>query len=161
MSALARFTVAWIAITAAACPSGDGSSDDRPDGGFTDPDDDAAPSCDPDIIVAPTSAGCAAATKTCIAACDTDECWENCLAADPDPDACGTCLDDGYLACANAAGCQAQWDALMCCFDRCPDPESEACETSCSTEGAAYDTCIEPHDEACTQSTDAICYRAT
>ena len=59
------------------------------------------------------------------------------------------------------AGCQAAWDTLICCFDSCADPESEACETECTTQGNAYDTCIEAYDEGCFEMTNTACFKAT
>lgn len=163
---MSRAVVLVISFAIAACssgpPSGDDDDDDddtdSPDAGFTDPDLDADPNCTPDIVEAPTAPACAAATKTCADACDTDECWDACIAADPDPDGCGTCLDDGYTACVNAAGCQDAWDVSSCCYDGCADPESAACETQCAAQDAAWEQCIEAYDEQCNTMADTTCY---
>jgi hypothetical protein len=112
----------------------------------------AADGCEPDVIAAPTGAACAASTLTCLDACTDDACYDGCFAADP---ACGDCLDDAYLACANAAGCQAAWNALTCCADDCVD---DTCyDTTCGAEAMAYDACTVPHDEACWTAED-VCF---
>ncbi len=163
---MSRVLALAIAFATAACSSGDSGSggDDTgtPDGGVTDPGPDGGNgNCTSDVVEAPTAAACAAATQTCAAACDTDECYDACLQADPDPDGCSTCLDDGYSACVNSAGCQAAWDTSACCYNGCADPESDACATSCAAQDAAWDQCIEQYDAQCTQMVATICYRAT
>ena len=161
MNPVSRRSSWLVAVLFAACSGGSGDDELGPDAGFSDVvDADDPTDCVPEVIEAPTAVACARATKTCLAGCETDECYETCLANDPQGEECGTCLEDGYIACVNAMGCQPQWDASSCCYARCPDPESAACETSCSTEDAAYDTCLEAYDEACTTSTDAICFPA-
>jgi hypothetical protein len=80
------------------------------------------------------------------------------MTADPAADACGECLEDAFTACVNAAGCQAAYDALLCCSDTCTDPESDDCYTvTCATQNTAYDSCTETHEDACS---DAICFKA-
>jgi hypothetical protein len=151
-------------MAGAGCAGSTGDGDDtgaRPDaGGFTTIDGPGGdPSgCETDIVEAPTAVACAAATQTCIEACATDECPDACVTADPDPDGCGTCLEEGWLACVNTMGCQAEWDTVSCCYEECADPESAACETTCAAESAAYDTCSEAYEDTCATSTDAICY---
>jgi hypothetical protein len=164
MNALYRSVIAAasIAALATACGAGGPDDDNDPDAGFTNPgggDANQNPTnCTSDIVDSPTAPACVAATKTCIDACTTDDCPDNCLAMDPDPDNCGACLEDGWIACANAAGCQAEWDVMICCYEGCADPESAACETTCTPESNAYEACAEAHDETCAASTDAICY---
>ena len=167
MSTLVYRLAVLFALFALGCSgaSPDGDDDDTGDDtsgddGFTDPVD-GGDDCEPDVIPAPTGQACAAATRTCVDACTTDACWESCLTADPDPENCAICLEDGYLACANAAGCQAEWDAVICCYDGCADPEAPECETTCATSANAYDACIEPFDEMCAEMTDATCFPAT
>jgi hypothetical protein len=84
--------------------------------------------------------------------------FENCLTADPDGELRHV-PEEGYMR--ERAGCQAAWDTLICCFDSCADPESEACETECTTQGNAYDTCIEAYDEGCFEMTNTACFKAT
>jgi hypothetical protein len=163
MSSLSHSLVALFAICAVACaaPGPDGGDD-----GFTDPGgddgggDDGGGNCEPDIVPAPAGQACAAATRTCMDACQDDACYDACLTADPDAENCGTCLEDGYIACVNAAGCQPEWDAVICCFDGCADPESAACETECTPENTAYEGCIETYDEGCFEMTNTTCFQA-
>jgi hypothetical protein len=119
-------------------------------------------SCESEVIDPPFAPVCAAATRTCLEGCkesEDDTCMDACMAADPMPDACGECLEDAYLACANAAGCQTQFDEMMCCIEGCADPEAEACyTTTCGAESAAYDGCIEAHDDACSGMADTACF---
>ena len=157
------------AFALAACTAGGAPGDDD----FTDPGDDGddgddggddgpdPTECESEVIPPPTTAACAAATSACIEACEDDACFETCLAGDPDPDGCGLCLEDGYLACANAAGCQTAFDAAMCCYEQCADPESAACDQSCSGEWSAYETCTAPHDETCSTQVDTVCFSST
>jgi hypothetical protein len=176
MRALVRTTMFLLAVAAAAC-AGQTTGDDSGDDGFTGDDssgddsggddssgddsggDDTGPTdCESEIVEPPTTPGCAAATQTCIEECEDDACYDACFAADPDPDGCNSCLEDAYLACANTAGCQPEWDAMICCYDGCPDPDSAACETSCAADGAAYDACAEQYDETCGAQSDAACF---
>jgi hypothetical protein len=144
--------VAIASLAVAACMTG-GTGDDGDDG-----DDGGA--CEPERIVAPTAPACAASTRTCLEGCQDAACADACFAAEPDQDACFECLDSAFLACANAAGCQTQWDAVDCCIQGCPDPEADECYTStCATEGAAYDACLATKD-ACFSSED-VCFRAS
>jgi hypothetical protein len=142
--------------------TGDGTGDDG--GGDTGDTGDDSPvdpgECESEVIEAPAGIACAAATQTCIEACKDDTCWDACVNADPDPEGCGTCLEDGFLACANSRGCQEAWDAMICCYDQCADPESAECESSCIAESGAYDTCAVPHEEACSTEADTLCFGA-
>ncbi len=114
--------------------------------------------CTPDIVPTPAAAACAASTLTCIGACMDEACFNTCLSRDPDMAGCLGCMDDAYVACANAAGCQPQWDALNCCTDGCADPSSEACyTTTCAAENDAYGTCAGTHQDTC-GSSDAVCF---
>lgn len=114
--------------------------------------------CATDIVPAPTTAACAAATGTCLDACTDATCFDTCLASDPGMGECALCLDDAFLSCANAAGCQAQWDALMCCIDTCADPSSEACfTTTCAAQASAYDACASTQEATCGAS-GAVCF---
>jgi hypothetical protein len=160
---LRSLTVVVVMVGAGCAPTtgdGDDDSDSNPDGGgFTSPDGDENPTeCEPDLVPMPTTATCAAATRTCIDACTTDACPDSCVAMDPDPDSCGGCLEDGWISCVNGMGCQAQWDAVSCCYEECPDPDSAACEASCASATAAYDACSEAFEDACATSADAVCY---
>ncbi|MGE0790881.1 MAG: hypothetical protein AB7S26_34725 [Sandaracinaceae bacterium] len=112
-------------------------------------------SCTPDIIPAPTTAVCAASTLTCLEGCTDDATCEACITADPMGDACGQCLEDSFLSCVNAAGCQTQWDAMLCCYDSCADPESAECDTTCASSSMAFDTCAEASSASCD---DSICF---
>lgn len=114
--------------------------------------------CPSDFVEMPTAPECAAFTEGCLEPCETDQCFENCLEDDPDPDACGECLDEAYVACGNEMGCQLEWDALVCCFDQCDNPESPACESGCAVEIDTYESCVDPFDEACSDAA-AICFR--
>jgi hypothetical protein len=157
-----------FAFFLAACSTDTGSGDDAvggdgvdagSDSGDDDGDgDDGNADCVPEIVEMPTAAACAAATQTCLDTCEDDACYDTCLAADPDPDACGTCIDDAYVACGNQMGCQADWDALICCYDGCADEESEECATSCAVEGGSYETCLEAYDGPCFEGT-AVCFQ--
>lgn len=135
----------------------DAGSDDGGD------DDDGADTgdCESDVIPMPTAAACAAATRTCLEACgeeDEETCADACFAADPDPEGCGTCLEDGLLACVNSMGCQPEWDALVCCTDACADPEGAECETTCAGEITAYDDCFIGQEEVCSEAVDMVCF---
>jgi hypothetical protein len=153
-----------FAFFLAACGNDTGSGDDAVAGSGVDAgsetggggDDDA--DCVTEVVEMPTAAACAAATLTCLDGCEDDTCYDNCIGADPDPDACGTCIDDAYLACGNQMGCQADWDALICCYDSCADPETEECATSCAVEEGTYETCLESHDGPCGDGT-AVCFQ--
>jgi hypothetical protein len=117
---------------------------------------DASGTCLPEVVSPPTAPGCAAATATCLAACADEACADNCFAADPNPDGCNECLEQAYLACVNAAGCQAAFDALMCCAEGCADPDAEECYTvTCAAPGATFDTCTEAHESGCD---DSVCF---
>jgi hypothetical protein len=117
---------------------------------------DAGAACESEVVSPPTAPGCAAATATCLAACADEACVDNCFAADPNPDGCSECLEQAYLACVNAAGCQAAFDALMCCAEGCADPDAEECYTvTCAAQGAAFDTCTEAHESGCD---DSVCF---
>lgn len=187
MMTLVRSALLLLACTAAACTAADtGPSDDG--GDFTDPDDgsdtddssgddgddtgddgdetgddtgdDSPVECESEVIEVPPGSACAAATQSCVEACEDDACWDTCINADPDPEGCGICLEDGFLACANTRGCQEAWDALICCYDQCADPDSAECETSCSVESGDYDACTAPHEEACSEEADTLCFGA-
>jgi hypothetical protein len=80
------------------------------------------------------------------------------MVAEPAAEACSECLEDSFTACVNAAGCQAQWDAMLCCTDTCADPDADDCYTvTCATQSAAYDSCTETHEDSCD---DSICFKA-
>ena len=158
-----------FAFLIAACGADAGSDDDAvggggvdagSDSGDDDDDDDTGggADCVPEIVEMPTAAACVAATNTCLEHCEDDACYDSCLGADPDPDGCGTCIDDAYVSCGNQMGCQADWDALICCYDGCPDEESEECATSCAVEEGTYETCLEAYDGPCFEGT-AICFQ--
>jgi hypothetical protein len=136
---------AWIALTLglsfslAACPGDDGGS-----------------SCETDVVPAPTAPACAAATKTCVDACADETCVENCFATETE--ACFECVDDAFVSCVNAAGCQPEWDAFSCCIEGCADPEADACyDVTCASQGADYETCAEANGDACLTA-DAVCF---
>jgi hypothetical protein len=115
--------------------------------------------CPSTVVDAPAGASCAKATQTCMTACaeEDETCFDNCFAADPNAEACGECLESAYVSCANAAGCQAAYDAQECCVGTCADPDSDECySTTCANEVAAYESCTE--DKECT---DAVCFAAT
>jgi len=115
------------------------------------------PGCPTSVVPAPTMAVCAATTKTCLAACMDDTCADNCYAMDPMPDACAECTDAAVTACINAAGCQAQYDALQCCVATCADPDADVCYTmTCATESNAYDACSDANGGSCTSD---ICFK--
>jgi hypothetical protein len=134
---------------------GDATDDTITDDG-DDGDDDDSGVCESEVVPAPTAAGCAAATQTCLEACEDEACVDTCFAADPDPDGCGECLESAYVSCVNAAGCQEAYDALECCVDMCTDPESDECyTTTCATESTAYDTCTTAREDSCD---DSVCY---
>ena len=115
------------------------------------------PDCQPDAIQVPSEPECAIATGNCIDTCETDNCFDNCVGDDPTPVACGECIDQAYLACANQMGCQFEWDTLSCCYDGCDDPESLACRTECESEDGTYDACLEIFDDACSEVID-VCF---
>ena len=148
--------IALIAVCLVACgsgTSGSGGPTGMPDANNNPP----PPQCESEIVPAPTMAVCAKATQTCVAACMDDTCIDNCYTADPAADACRGCVDDAITACVNAAGCQAEFDAVQCCALTCADPDSDACyTTTCATQTDAYDTCSSTKGAACT---DAVCYK--
>ena len=112
--------------------------------------------CEPEVITPPTAPGCAAATATCVEACADDTCVDTCFAADPTPDVCQQCLEEAFLSCVNAAGCQSAFDTLMCCAEGCADPDAEECYTvTCAAQGSAFDTCTAAHEDACD---DSVCF---
>ena len=153
----------WVSACAADGDPGDVEGDVEGDGdgsGDGDGDGDGGDAeCESEIVEMPTEPGCAAATATCIEPCETDECFDNCLTADPDPEGCSLCIDDAYVACGNGMGCQVDWDALLCCFDQCADPESAECETSCAAEIGTYETCLESVDEVCGEAV-TFCFQS-
>jgi len=127
-------------------------------GAGSGPVGDPTTGCATDIVATPSGGACAAATRSCIDACTDAACFETCIARDPGMGDCLDCLDDAYISCANAAGCQSQWDALTCCVDGCADPGSEACyTTTCATQGTAYETCALSHEDTCATS-DMVCF---
>jgi hypothetical protein len=116
--------------------------------------------CAQDVVQMPTTAVCAATTKTCLTGCaETDDtCWDNCFTADPAAESCSECIDDAYTACVNAAGCQADYDAMQCCINGCADPDSDDCyNTTCQQQVTAYDNCSSAKGDACD---DAVCFKA-
>jgi hypothetical protein len=170
-NAMNRFAIALIFATVSCVNAGSGGGDDddddgidaaaagQPDARIPPPGADAPTPgpCTPDVIDPPTTAECSAETDSCLEDCDDEACDDACLAADPNPDDCADCVEDAYDACANAAGCQAAWDAYVCCTDGCADPDSDECETvTCAAETAAYDDCadaVTSCDEA-----DLVCF---
>jgi hypothetical protein len=92
---------------------------------------------------------------TCLDACTDDTCADNCFSSESE--ACFDCLDDAFVACANAAGCQAEWDALICCVDACGDDDS-CWESTCGAENTAYGACVTMH-ESCWES-GGVCFPA-
>lgn len=115
------------------------------------------PDCQPDVIEMPFEAECEIATGNCIEDCETDNCFDDCVEGDPTPVACGACIDDAYLACANQMGCQTEWDTVSCCYDDCDDPDSLECRTECAAEDDTYDGCLEFFDDACSEAID-VCF---
>jgi hypothetical protein len=157
---------AWIcsACTSESVPPRREPVDRTPDDGPADdgsPPDDAPPaeSCESVVIPTPSAPGCAAATDTCIQSCMDETCYYGCLDADPDPDGCGECLDDVYVSCANSMGCQASWDAMLCCTDEhCGEGVTEAaCEAACGPELDAFDSCIDGAGAACSGG-EGVCF---
>ena len=139
--------------------TGDGDGDgDGDDGGDDDDDDGGNTECVPEVVEMPTEAACQAATQTCIESCEDDACYDTCLEAEPDPDGCAICIDDAYVACGNDMGCQVEWDALICCYDGCADPESAECDATCAVEGGTYESCLESFDEPCGEAT-SVCFQ--
>lgn len=124
--------------------------------------------CESGIIVSPpTEVACAASTRSCIETCETecdeddecaDECWGECIAGDADPDGCDGCVADTFVACANAAGCQAAWDSEECCFDQCDDPESPVCDSACAEATEDFDGCAAENDAGCDQMVIDTCF---
>jgi hypothetical protein len=147
--------VLFVACVAETQPGGPNDPNDPNDP--SDPNDPNDPSCPSTVIDAPTTSACAASTLTCLEACgdaSPESCYENCITADANAEACGGCLEDAFLACANAAGCQAAFDAQECCAESCADPDSDECYTvTCAAETAAYDACVETKD-----CDDAVCF---
>lgn len=130
------------------------------DPGTGDPGTGDPGGCGTDVIPAPTAAACAASTLSCLDACRDEACFDACLARDPDAAGCGGCMEQAFLSCVNAAGCQAQWDTLDCCVGTCADPGADACyTTTCATQSSAYDACIMVHGDSCADSS-AVCFPA-
>jgi hypothetical protein len=167
MRQLAR-TIFLATMFAVGCAGGGGGDDSGgDDGGFTGDDtggddgggdDGGGGGCTADVLEMPTAAACATSTQNCMEECEDDACFETCMSSDPDPEGCGTCLEDGWLACVNAAGCQPEWDAMSCCYDGCDDPDSAACETECSLEDTAYENCAVAYEETCAEQVDGVCF---
>ena len=150
--------VMLLTFVFAGCSAGTSSRSDAPDAGVGVKPPDASAPCLPHVVAMPTAPACAKATDTCIKACmpDDDVCADACFTADPNADACSECSSNAYVACVNTAGCQAEYDALECCTEGCPDPDADACTTvTCATQSAAYDNCAGTHDTTCS---DAICF---
>ena len=153
-----RFLFVAFVIAACASDSGPGTNAGGSNGSGSGSGSGSA-SCAQSVIQPPTTAVCALATKTCIAACaDTDEaCPDNCFAMDPSADDCYECIDDAFLSCVNAAGCQADFDALECCAASCSDPDSDDCYTvTCAAQNTAYENCADTHGDNCD---DAVCFK--
>jgi len=108
------------------------------------------------VISAPTAPACTFDTGTCIFGCIDDACSISCVNADPHPAACFGCIDDAYDSCANANGCQAAYDAFVCCQHGCIDATSPSC---CPPELAAWNTCLDGQTALCNPA-DMVCYGA-
>jgi hypothetical protein len=148
----------WVGACSSESGSGDSAVAEGPDAGSDDDGTGGDSDCVPEVVEMPVAAACLAATQTCLDACEDDACYDTCLAADPDPEGCALCIDDAYIACGNQMGCQAEWDALICCYDGCADPESAECDTGCAPEGGAYENCLGAHDDACSEAT-TVCFQ--
>ena len=113
--------------------------------------------CEPDVIEMPTDAACTAATGTCVDGCTTENCFDSCIDGDEDPDACGDCIDDAYVACGNQMGCQTSWDTLQCCYEECDD-SAPICNAECEAEVDTYDSCLEYFDDTCSDAVE-VCFQ--
>ncbi len=153
---------AALCVPACTATVGDAATPDAafmaPDG---DPDADLLPpdaagaACQPDVVESPATPACAAATRNCLDGCQDDACFDDCVAADPDPSACDDCLDDAFIACANEMSCQDEWNVLSCCVEECADPESLGC---CPGPIDGWDTCAADFEVVCDASVDSLCF---
>jgi len=77
--------------------------------------------------------------------------------------ACGECLDQNIISCANDMGCQSQWDLGACCIeDNCATvPDAGGCvEAACSSEQTAYISCIQSLAAGACGSAFTACFPA-
>jgi hypothetical protein len=140
---------------------GEGEEGEGEEGEGEEGEGDEELECESEVIDAPSSASCDAATLTCFDGCgDEDEaCFDDCLAADSGGEDCSDCLDDAYLSCANDAGCQPEFDAIVCCSYSCADADADECYTdTCAGESNAYESCLEGHEQC--YDADAVCFAA-
>ena len=101
-------------------------------------------SCVPpeDLVGAHAGEACSSFSLQCLDSCETEECEDACLLGDPDPDGCRACIDQNAAHCANANGCQLDWDAYACCVaGTCPDLDPDCIAAECDVEWLAYQDC--------------------
>jgi hypothetical protein len=85
---------------------------------------------------------CDAATVACITSGGD---ITTCVDSDSDPTGCNGCINQNLFNCANAMGCQTDWNQLACCRDAfCGGPPiDDACiEGPCSIQWTTYTDCI-------------------
>ncbi|MDQ3031114.1 MAG: hypothetical protein M3Y87_01760 [Myxococcota bacterium] len=138
----------------AATPTSDGGSAPMADAG--------SPACG-DVVAPYEGVGCSAATRACIAACPMTDptCPDECIAREAE---CSVCVNQTFVSCANALGCQDAWDAYACCAreeTRCASLEGLAllaCAEGCDAELLQYDACFRTVDAgACTAQAITTC----
>jgi len=117
----------------------DSGTGDPPDTGVTPPppsDSGVDDGCPPVEAPPPMPAMvCAESTFTCLMGATSAAEFQACIDADPNPDACDTCVfQDQIFTCTNSmgGGCAESWGEFQCCLaDECGStpagPEREAC----------------------------------
>lgn len=106
---------------------------------------------------------CAAETSTCLAACQDEACYDQCIANDPTPalmDAelgevtCEDCINFNPIFCATNEVCATEWGTYGCCIDDCMagGGTEDACFDSCGAEQTAFFTCFQNNAAACRDS---------
>ena len=97
----------------------------------------------------PPPAPCAYRTLECLFACDSQECQDECFDREPNQEPCFECINQNYLSCVNRRGCQAAYDAVICCrAANCPDDPFE-CNGICNRQEREYEDCIGRQVERC------------
>ncbi|MCC7538628.1 MAG: hypothetical protein IT379_20555 [Deltaproteobacteria bacterium] len=93
---------------------------------------------------------CSTDTVTCLNGCTEYECQEACLSADLP---CYSCVYTNLYACSQSMGCQAEWDAYVCCAELNGCLAEGADPTCVTTECASQETlandCFSATYEAC------------
>ena len=87
------------------------------------------------------SASCTSSAAACLATCaGQDSCALNCIAREPDPAACYTCVEHETTRCIAERGCQAEVSASLCCIHQHCGDESGQSLSTCQVEQCGAET---------------------